>query len=60
MWASQAAAAATPATVQGSEGGARLIRPRDTRRHLCAALELLLREQRVVACPRRKHALLPL
>ena len=59
-WASAAAVAAAPPAAGDGEGGARLIRPRDTRRHLCAALEPLLRGQRVVACPRRKHALLPL
>ena len=38
----------------------RPIRPRDSRRLLCAGLAPLLREARVVACPRRKHALPPL
>ena len=59
VWASQAAVAAA-APVAASVGDRCLIRPRDTRRHLCAALEPLLREQRIVACPKRKHALLPL
>ncbi len=60
-WASAAAAAAANAAAKGGEGdGWRLIRPSDSRRQLCAALAPLLRKTRIVACPRRKHALLPL
>ena len=55
------AAASQRGKQEGQDAAApSLIRPRDSRRRLCAALAPLLQEARVVARPRRKHALLPL